>query len=103
MIWERHGEFDTLVIEGDVVGNVFPFSNGFAAAMQHDYMKTCRTRERGRLYVERRATEHHRKMCLKAHKEDPQSGPIYNACLEDFRERERAADTRSAVIQSIPF
>ena len=95
MNWERHGDFSTLVIGEDVIGNVFPFAHGFAAAMQHDTMKTCRTRERGKSYVEKHAVEHHRKLCLETHKVDPEFQPD----LQDLNSRDRAANTRRAAIK----
>lgn len=99
MDWEHHKGFDVLVINDEVVGHVGPVADYFAAAMQGGHRKTCRTRERGRLYVERRATEHHRKMCLETHKKDPEFTPNYR----DLNRREREAGARRAAIRNTPF
>lgn len=62
MFWERKDDIHCLSVDWTVIGTVFPWNGHWAAAFQNETMKTARTFEQARAYVEKYAQEHHRKL-----------------------------------------
>lgn len=62
MFWERKDAVLCYGTDIQVVGSVFPWGGFWAAALQNETMKTARTEQQARAFVEKYAETHYRKI-----------------------------------------
>lgn len=91
MFWERKDDVQCLCVDWTVIGSIFPWAGHWAAALQGETMKTARSEEQARAYLEKHAENHLRKLCLD---EFDENGPEFVPDYRDLRRRENALLTK---------
>lgn len=106
MIWQSHQDIESLIHNDIVIGSVFPWAGAWAAALDGETMKTARSAEQGRAFINKHADTHLKKLCLLRHEENgaeyiPELKELNR--LDDKANKARAAEIRREKIAALPF
>lgn len=106
MIWQSHQDMQSLIHNDIVIGSVFPWAGAWAAALDGETMKTARSAEQGRAFINKHADTHLKKLCLMRHEEN---GAEYVLELkelnrvDDKANKARAAEIRARKFEQLEF